>query len=157
MTRRLGIVPRIIGAWLLLLTGSLAVSPLEARVPCPCPDIEPEWANYVVTSQGTPIDCDAKSSATPVGPAPVQGQPWQRDARWAAAVAMGRVPREMAGDERAMHILDKLKVVHETGTEAIVRTRAAGTDFRVCLSRMSTSDSWFAVRIDFVDLSRPIE
>jgi hypothetical protein len=140
------------------LVGPAVSSRAAAQVPCTlCEDTPPEWANYVVTGQHSPITCGGARGErqSSVGQPSDDSAPWERDARWVAAVAFQHVPREMAGEPSAEPLLDEVRVVHETDTEAIVMGgRSEDPDYRICLVRPWRQSRWLTLRIESVDRGR---
>jgi hypothetical protein len=66
-------------------------------------------------------------------------------------VAFKHVPREMAGESSAEPLLDQVRVLHETDTEAIVMGgRSEDPEDRICLVRPWRQARWWTLRLDSV-------
>jgi Dienelactone hydrolase family len=108
----------------LALVAPAVSSRAAAQIPCTlCEDIPPEWADYVVSSQHTSFACgEARGEPQPSveQPSNDSAPPDARSVAAAVALAFRHVPREMAGEPSAEPLLDEVRVVHETDTEAIV-------------------------------------
>jgi hypothetical protein len=142
----------------LALVGPAVSTRAAAQIPCTlCEDIPPEWADHVVSSQQVPVACgEAQGERQPSVEQPSDdGAPDARSVAAGMASAFQHVPRGMAGEPSAEPLLDEVRVVHETDTEAIAMVgRPEDPDLRICLARSRRQARWFLIRIDSVDRGR---